>query len=118
MRHCRDVETGRADGAKHVMFAHIIATLGEGPVITDGDMAYPQNWRDTPASRSSTLGHRTQGRTICLHSFSVCPEVQGISISKTVMKCYVDMMRESQVADRIALLCKEVSTTLSLFKRD
>lgn len=91
------------------MFAHIIATLGKHPVVTDDDIQFPPNWRDPSASRSSTLGHQTAGRTICLHSFSVCPEVQGIGIGKTAMKAYLQMMNESAVADRIALVCKEVS---------
>ncbi|OAQ63234.1 GCN5-related N-acetyltransferase (GNAT) domain-containing protein [Pochonia chlamydosporia 170] len=107
MRHARPVETGRQDGSKRVMFAHIIATLGKHPVVTDDDIQFPPNWRDPSVSRSSTLGHQTAGRTICLHSFSVCPEVQGIGIGKTAMKAYLQMMNESAVADRIALVCKE-----------
>lgn len=109
MPHARLVETGRQDGSKRVMFAHIIATLGKSPVVTDSDMQFPPNWRDTLASLSSSLGHQITGRTICLHSFSVCPEVQGVGIGKTAMKSYLQMMNESGVADRIALICKEVS---------
>lgn len=116
MPHARLVETGRQDGSKRVMFAHIIATLGKSPVVTDGDMQFPPNWRDALACRNSSLGHQITGRTICLHSFSVCPEVQGIGIGKTAMKSYLQMMNESGVADRIALICKEVSISPLLSK--
>jgi hypothetical protein len=109
MPHARPVETARQDGSKRVMFAHIIATLGTHPVVTDDDIQFPPNWRDSLACRNSTLGHQSTGRTICLHSFSVSPEVQGVGIGKTAMKAYIQMMNESGVADRIALICKEVS---------
>ncbi|KAL4722791.1 hypothetical protein ACLX1H_010029 [Fusarium chlamydosporum] len=106
MQHSRQVEGGRCDGAKHVMFAHILATLGTHPVITDADMAMPENWRDPKACRDSPLGHQSSGRTICLHSFIVCPEVQGVGIGKTVMKSYLELMNESGVADRVAIICQ------------
>ncbi|QUC16990.1 uncharacterized protein UV8b_01231 [Ustilaginoidea virens] len=103
----RPVETGRVDGSMRVMFAHIIATLGKRLYVTDHDILIPHNWRDPSASCNSPLGHQVSGRTICLHSFSVCPEVQGVGIGKTAMKAYIQMMNESGIADRIALICKE-----------
>lgn len=116
MAHSREVESGRKDRAKHVMFAHIIATLGKGPVITDNDMGYPGNWRDPRASCGSPLGHQSAGRTICLHSFAVCPEVQGIGVGKTALKSYLQLMDQSGMADRVALICKPVSTLIILQK--
>lgn len=94
------------------MFAHIIATLGKSPVITDADMAFPKDWRDPKASCNSPLGHQSSGRTICLHSFAVCPEVQGIGVGKTALKSYLQLMNESGVADRVALICKPVGCQL------
>ncbi|KAF4444487.1 acetyltransferase [Fusarium acutatum] len=102
----RPVESGRCDGAKHVMFAHVLATLGTHPVVTDADMAMPENWRDSKASKGSPLGHQSSGRTICLHSFIVCPEVQGVGIGKTVMKSYLELMNASGMADRVAIICQ------------
>lgn len=96
------------DLSKRVMFAHIIATLGEGPFVTEDDMACPENWQNPNMSNSSHLGHKYFGRTLCLHSFAVCPEVQGIGIGKTAMKAYLQLMNESGVADRVALVCKDV----------
>ena len=112
MAHSKEVESGRKDRARHVMFAHIIATLGMSQVITDADMAYPENWRDARASCGSPLGHQSAGRTICLHSFAVCPEVQGIGIGKTAMRSYLQLMDQSGMADRVALICKPVSSRL------
>ncbi|KAG4252703.1 hypothetical protein FPRO06_03704 [Fusarium proliferatum] len=102
----RPVESGRCDGAKHVMFAHVLATLGTHPVVTDADMAMPEKWRDSKASKGSPLGHQSSGRTICLHSFIVCPEVQGVGVGKTVMKSYLELMNVSGMADRVAIICQ------------
>ncbi|TWU76507.1 hypothetical protein ED733_007500 [Metarhizium rileyi] len=107
MPHARPVETGRQDGSKRVMFAHIIASLGKHPVVTRDDVQLPPNWRNPAASQNSALGHQVSGRTICLHSLSVCPEVQGVGIGKTIIKAYIQMANESGVADRIALVCSE-----------
>ncbi|KAF5024129.1 hypothetical protein F66182_3803 [Fusarium sp. NRRL 66182] len=106
MQHSRPVESGRDDQAKHVMFAHVLATLGTHPVVTDADMAVPENWRDAKASKGSPVGHQSSGRTICLHSFIVCPEVQGVGIGKTAMKSYLELMNESGMADRVAIICQ------------
>lgn len=115
MSHSKEVESGRNDHAKLVMFAHIIATLGKGPIVTDNDMAYPPNWRDARASAGSPRGHQSSGRTICLHSFAVCPEVQGVGIGKTALKSYLQLMNESGVADRVALICRPYS--VEVYKR-
>ena len=112
MQHSRPVESGRCDGAKHVMFAHVLATLGTHPVVTDADMAMPENWRDSKASKGSPLGHQSSGRTICLHSFIVCTEVQGVGIGKTVMKSYLELMNASGMADRVAIICQPVSNCI------
>lgn len=109
MNPSRPVESGRTDHAKHVMFAHILATLGKHPVITDADMEFPEHWRDPVASKGSPLGHQSSGRTVCLHSCAVCPEVQGVGIGKTAMKAYLQLINESGMADRVALICQPYS---------
>ncbi|KAF4953816.1 hypothetical protein FSARC_12300 [Fusarium sarcochroum] len=78
MQHSRFVEGGRGDQSKHVMFAHVLATLGTHTVVTDADMAMPENWRDA----------------------------KGVGIGKTVMKSYLELMNESGMADRIAIICQ------------
>ncbi|KAG5983765.1 hypothetical protein E4U55_007230 [Claviceps digitariae] len=110
--HARPVETSRQDGSKSVLFAHILATLGKNKLVTDEDLKLPQNWRSAQSSSSgSSLGHQISGRTICLHSFSVCPEVQGVGIGKSAIKAYIQLMIQSEVADRISLICKEPLVT-------
>lgn len=108
MQHCRPVETGRNDNAKRVMFAHAIATLGEQSVVTDNDTRVPENWRDARGANNSVQGHQFAGKTICLHSFAVCPGVQGVGIGKSALKAYLQLVNESGVADRVALICKPV----------
>ncbi|KAH6895465.1 hypothetical protein B0T10DRAFT_217359 [Thelonectria olida] len=109
LEHSRPVEGGRSDHAKHVMFAHILATLGTHPVVTDADMTLPKDWQDPATCKNSIVGHQSSGRTICLHSLAVCPEVQGVGIGKTAMKSYLQLMNESGMADRVALICQPYS---------
>ncbi|KAH6690370.1 polyamine acetyltransferase [Plectosphaerella plurivora] len=101
------VETNREDGAVHALFAHAVSTLGKGPVVTDADMDYPKNWHDHGAVKDTTVGHQEEGRTICLHSFAVSPKLQGTGVGKLAMRSYIQIMNESGVADRIALLCQD-----------
>ena len=83
--------------------------MGNGPVVKDTDMDYPKNWRDTEATKDSPLGHQDHGRTVCVHSLAVIPEVQGYGVGRFAMKAYLRVMRESGLADRVALLCQDVS---------
>ncbi|EFQ27629.1 acetyltransferase [Colletotrichum graminicola M1.001] len=109
------VETGRAHQAKMVMLGHIVATLGNGPVVTDEDMACPDNWRDQKASKDSGLGHKVTGRTVCIHSFAVIPKLQNCGLGRLLMKAYLQQINESGVADRIALTCQ--NWLVSYFER-
>lgn len=94
---------------KLVLLAHIVSTMGTGAIVTDKDMAYPQNWRDSEASKGSPLGHQEDGRTVCLHSLAVIPEMQGSGLGKLIVSAYLGAMRESGLCDRVALLCQDVS---------
>ncbi|WYZ45392.1 hypothetical protein EsH8_VIII_000708 [Colletotrichum jinshuiense] len=109
------VETGRANGARLVLCAHIVSTLGNGPVVTDADMSYPLNWRDQESSKNSGLGHQTMGRTVCLHSFAVAPRLQGCGLGKLLMKSYLQQINNSGIADRVALICQDY--LVSYYKR-
>ncbi|OLN95623.1 Polyamine N-acetyltransferase 1 [Colletotrichum chlorophyti] len=108
-------ETNRPSGARLVLCAHIVSTLGNGPVVTDADMSYPSNWRDQASSKLSGLGHKVMGRTVCLHSFAVAPKLQGCGIGKLLMKSYLQQINNSGVADRIALICQDY--LVSYYKR-
>lgn len=109
------VETGRANGAVLALCAHVVSTLGNGPVVTDADMSYPINWRDQESSKSSGLGHQVMGRTVCLHSFAVAPKLQGCGLGKLMMKSYLQQINNSGVADRVALICQDY--LVSYYKR-
>jgi hypothetical protein len=110
MSAAKPVETSRPDGAVHVLCAHIISTMGKGEVVTDDDMDWPRNWRDHEASKSATVGHQEGGRTVCLHSLAVSPKLQGCGLGKLAMMSYLQIINDSGVADKVALICKEVST--------
>lgn len=116
MPFARPIETGRTDDSKNVMFAQVIATLGKHAFVTDDDILLPEDWRDAQTSQGSSFGHQPSGRTICLHSFCVCPETRGIGLGKSAMKAYIQMMNQSDVADRIALICKKVRYLLFLYE--
>lgn len=107
----KPVETGRANGAVLALCAHIVSTLGNGPVVTDADMGVPPGWRDPGLPKSSGVGHQVMGRTVCLHSFAVAPKLQGCGLGKLMMISYIQQIKNSGVADRIALICQDVSTT-------
>jgi hypothetical protein len=105
----KPVETGRADGALQVLCAHVIATMGNGPTVTDNDMDWPRNWRDAEASKGAPVGHQYKGRTVCIHSFAVSPKLQGCGIGKLAMMSYLQIMNDSGIADRVALIAQDVS---------
>jgi ribosomal protein S18 acetylase RimI-like enzyme len=103
------VESGREDGARHVLCAHIISTMGRGPVVADEDMDYPRNWRDPDGSKDTKVGHQEGGRTVCIHSLAVSPKLQGRGLGKLAMMSYLQIMNDSGTADRVALIAQEVS---------
>lgn len=104
----KKVETARPNGAKSVLFAHIVATKSDGQTVTDQDMDYPRDWR-TRRANTTDVGHKEAGRTICLHSLAVHPKLQGCGLGKMLMKSYLQQVKNSGLADRISLIAQEVS---------
>jgi len=100
------VETGRENGALGVLLAHVVATRGTEDVVTDEAMDYPRDW-NSEHPKPSTKGHREDGRTICLHSFAVLPNFQGKALGRTLLAAYIGLMKDSGIADRIALIAHE-----------
>lgn len=96
------------------MFVHIIATLGCSPVVTDEDMDYPKNWlkmlHGDESSPSELVGHRPEGRTVCIHSIAVCPRLQGLGLGTATLKSYVQRLNSAGLADRVALICRQSET--------
>lgn len=70
--------------------------------VQDEDMAYPEDWKNN--SKPQSIGHKPQGRTIALHSLAVSPTRQRSGLGKGLMKAYINEMRRTGNADRIAIL--------------
>ena len=108
----RPVETGRVDGAVSVLLAHVISTRCRGDVITDADMAYPQEWRSRAArAGAQDVGHQEGGHTVGLHSLAVLPRLHRCGIGQMIIKAYLDQMRHCGLVDRVALICQDVSVS-------
>jgi predicted N-acetyltransferase YhbS len=75
-------------------------------------MGLPSNWKTRRSSIPSDndeepIGHQDQGGTICLHSLAVAPEFQKMGLGTVLMKSYIQRMKDSKIADRIALLAHD-----------
>jgi predicted N-acetyltransferase YhbS len=53
------------------------------------------------------LGHQDQGSTITIHSLAVLPEHQRKKVGSTLMKAYIQRIKDAAIADRIALLAHD-----------
>ncbi|KAJ2987621.1 hypothetical protein NUW58_g4403 [Xylaria curta] len=53
------------------------------------------------------VGHQNTGRTVCVHSLSVHPKLQGVGLGKLIMKAYLQQVKNAAIADRVALICRE-----------
>lgn len=104
----RPVETDRADKAVSVLLAHVVSTRSCSDVVTDNDMDYPRDWRER-GGRSAAVGHQEAGRTLAMHSLAVSPRLQGCGLGKMILKSYLQQMNNSGTADRVALICQDVS---------
>ena len=74
-------------------------------------MALPANWESKIASSEEEEripeGHEDKGRTIAIHSIAVLPEHQGKKIGSMMVESYVQRMRDSKGADRVAILAHD-----------
>jgi ribosomal protein S18 acetylase RimI-like enzyme len=69
-------------------------------------MDYPKDFR-TNYQLAPGTGHSEDGQTICLHSLCIHPDFSGKGFGQILLKGYVQRIRDSGVATRIALLCRE-----------
>lgn len=75
-------------------------------------MKIPSNWKTRRSSLPSDddeepLGHQDLGATICVHSLAVHPEFQKMGLGSILMKAYIQRIKDSRIADRIALLAHD-----------
>lgn len=94
------------------LVAHVIATRTCSPRVTEASMKVPADWqtkkRSLPdAGETEYLGHEDQGGTIALHSLAVKAEHQRKLVGSTLMKSYINRIKDAAIADRIALLAHD-----------
>lgn len=99
------VETDRADNAKSVLLADIVATASYSQTVQDSDMEIPVDWRTSKAT-GVQKGHVEGGCTICLHTLAVSPKLQGCGLGKLAMKSFMQQMK-GLGAERVALICQD-----------
>jgi GNAT superfamily N-acetyltransferase len=87
-----------------------VATKTNDLTATDKSMEFPKDW-DSPSPTKSNLGHQEAGRTIVLHSVAILPQFQGRGLGRVLMQAYIQQMNGAGIADRLALIAHDVSTT-------
>ncbi|KAJ4363093.1 hypothetical protein N0V83_010213 [Neocucurbitaria cava] len=91
---------------KRILIGHIIATKSHSAVVTDDSMDYPKDFRTNYQLTPST-GHNEDGQTVCIHSLCVHPNFSGKGLGQVLLKSYVQRIRDSGVAKKIALICRD-----------
>ncbi|KAL5113372.1 hypothetical protein ACEQ8H_008753 [Pleosporales sp. CAS-2024a] len=91
---------------KRVLLAHIISTKFASRVVTDDAMDYPRDWQ-ARYQLTPPVGHNEDGNTVCIHSLCVHPHFAGHGFGQILLKSYVQRIKDSGVAKRVALICRE-----------
>jgi len=94
------------------LVAHVIATRTPAPAVTDASMSLPDNWKTRRSSLpgpgdEEPLGHQEQGSTIAVHSVAVAVRHQKKGLGSVLLKAYCQRIKDSKIADRIALLAHD-----------
>jgi GNAT superfamily N-acetyltransferase len=91
---------------KRILLGHIISTKAISPLVTDDAMDYPKDWK-TKYQLSPSTGHSEDGRTVCLHSLCIHPNFARKGLGSILLQSYVQRIKDSGVASRIALICRD-----------
>ena len=69
-------------------------------------MELPAKWQTERMTieNGETVGHDEYGSTIAIHSLAVLPEHQGKQVGSTLMKAYIQRIKDAQIADRISII--------------
>ncbi|KAL4875309.1 hypothetical protein BJY04DRAFT_166557 [Aspergillus karnatakaensis] len=88
------------------LVGHVVATRTSIPYVTDKAMELPADWKTERSTvvDGETVGHDENGSTIAIHSLAVLREHQGKQVASTLMKSYIQRIREAAIADRIVLI--------------
>ncbi|KAI9372180.1 hypothetical protein BJX61DRAFT_534161 [Aspergillus egyptiacus] len=91
------------------LVGHVIATRTSTPHVTDKAMELPADWRTERSTvvDGQTVGHDEAGSSIAIHSVAVLQEHQGKQVGSTLMKAYIQRIREAAIADRIVLIAHD-----------
>ncbi|EAW14014.1 polyamine acetyltransferase [Aspergillus clavatus NRRL 1] len=91
------------------LVGHIIATRSSTTLVTDNDMKLPSNWQKERIviENGETIGHDENGSTIAIHSLAVLPEHQGKQVGSTLMKSYIQRIRDAAIARRISIIAHD-----------
>lgn len=88
------------------LVGHVIATRTSNPHVTDKSMELPADWKTERSTvvDGETVGHDEYGSSIAIHSVAVLREHQGKQVGSTLMKAYIQRIREAAIADRIVII--------------
>ena len=93
------------------LIGHVVATRTPAPSVTDASMGVPADWKTNrsslPKDDEEPLGHQERGGTVAVHSVAVSKEHQGIGLGTVLMKSYIQRIKDSKCADRLALLAHD-----------
>ncbi|KAL2872309.1 polyamine acetyltransferase [Aspergillus lucknowensis] len=91
------------------LVGHIIATRTASPYVTDKAMELPADWQTNRSTMvdGEIVGHDETGRSIAIHSLAVLREHQGKHVGSTLMKAYIQRIREAAIADRIVIIAHD-----------
>lgn len=97
---------------KRKLVAMIVATRTPAPCVTDASMDYPKDWRTNKSTvpakgQDEVLGHQDVGGTIALHSLVTSPEHRNKGLANVLLKSYIQRIKDSKIAERIALLAHD-----------
>ena len=75
-------------------------------------MALPPDWKTKKSSlpekgEEEPQGHQEVGGTVCIHSLAVAKEHQKIGLGSILMKAYIQRIKDSKCAERVALLAHD-----------
>ncbi|KAL4957120.1 hypothetical protein BDW69DRAFT_156959 [Aspergillus filifer] len=91
------------------LVGHIVATRTSTPNVTDKTMELPADWKTARSTvvDGEVVGHDEYGSSIAIHSLAVLPEHQGKHVASTLMKSYIQRIREAAIADRLVIIVHE-----------
>jgi ribosomal protein S18 acetylase RimI-like enzyme len=91
---------------KRVLLGHIISTKSSSRLVTDDAMDYPKDWQ-TKYQLTPITGHNEDGETVCIHSLCIHPDFAGRGFGQILLKSYVQRIKDSGIAKRLALICRD-----------